>query len=365
MRITPVASDRLARVRQMFPEWTIDALYVTHAANRRWLSGFNGSAGQLLVTRDQAILSTDFRYWEAAQVQAPGFELHRHSRRDGEIARLIAGTGSTRIGLEARHVSLSEFKLLNSIQGISWISLDASLELFRKVKDDSEIEAIRAAAAIADRAMGLVNSLARPGISELALAWELEKRIRDRDGARMAFPIIVASGPNSALPHHQSGQRLLQSGDALIVDMGAEVNGYKSDLTRSFYMGEDPAGEYWRIYDLVLTAHSTALEGARPGISARQLDALGRDLIEGAGYGQAFGHGLGHGIGLEVHEDPFLSQRPQAETEILSTGNVITIEPGIYLPGWGGVRVEDLLLFGPTGAESLSQCPKTPLIPLS
>lgn len=359
------AERRLALVRGKLDQWEVDALFVSHAANRRWLSGFTGSAGHLLVTRQLAILATDFRYWDIAQAQAPDFELFKLIRRDDDLAKLIARAGTTRIGLEARHTSLSEFRQLNRIENVSWVALEKGLEQLRKVKDDSEVEAIRAAAAIADQAMSLVNRLARPGMSELVMAWELEKTMRDQHSSvRLAFPVTVASGPNSALPHHQSGERCLEAGDMLIVDMGAEVNGYKSDLTRSFYLGENLVDEYWPIYNLVLAAQSAVVGGARPGMNARQLDALGRDLIEEAGFGANFGHGMGHGIGLEIHEDPFLSQHAKSAEETLTAGSVFTVEPGIYLPGRGGVRIEDLLLLGQDGPETLSHSPKTPVIPL-
>ncbi len=186
--------------------------------------------------------------------------------------------------------------------------------------------------------------------------------MRNTGAEAMAFSIIVASGPNSALPHHHPGDRKLQAGDALIVDMGAQLNGYKSDLTRSFFLGAQPSEQFWRVYNLVLGAETAVLQQARPGMTAADIDALARDPITAAGHGDDFGHGLGHGVGLDIHEAPFLSSRGQ-ET-VIAPGMTATVEPGIYLPGWGGIRIEDLAVFTADRLTPLSHCPKDPVIPL-
>jgi len=260
---------------------------------------------------------------------------------------------------------VATMKELERAGDAAWVPLDHTVELMRSAKVEPEITSIKEAAAITDRAMTMVNELASTGISERALAWELEKQMRESGADAVAFPIIVASGPNSALPHHHPGDRELEHGDAIVIDMGAEVNGYKSDLTRSFYLGDRTDDRFQRIYSLVLKAHDAAIAVARPGMSSRQLDAAARELIDQAGHGADFGHGLGHGVGLEIHEAPSLSSRVSAESEILLEGMTVTIEPGIYLPGWGGIRIEDLILLTGDGCQLLSGCPYNPHIPIS
>jgi Xaa-Pro aminopeptidase len=232
------------------------------------------------------------------------------------------------------------------------------------VKTAVEIQKLRAAAAITDKAMAQVNQLARPGMTEKELAWALERQMREDGADGMAFPVIVASGPNSALPHHQTSNRRLQVGDVIIVDMGAELNGYKSDMTRSFYLGDEPTEKFWEIYNLVLAAHTAVFDQLRPGMTLRQIDSIARDLITAAGQSEHFGHGLGHGVGLDIHEAPFLSQRAPKEARI-QAGMTVTIEPGIYIPGWGGIRIEDFAWVTKNGLEQISHCPKTAVISLS
>lgn len=357
-----IHTERLTAVRQKLTQWNVDAVLITGASNRRWLSGFTGTNCQLLITPENAWLATDFRYYERARQEAPLFELfqHRRTRQDGR--RFFKQAGVQRIGLEAHDVTLAQAKELRSLRtGIQWVPLAETVEPLRAVKTPEEIEKLRAAAAITDKAMARVNHLARPGISEKELAWALEKQMREDGADGLAFPVIVASGPNSALPHHQTGERRLQAGDVIIVDMGAELDGYKSDMTRTFFLGE-PDAKFWEIYNLVLAAHKAVFDQLRPGMTLRQVDAIARDLITAAGYGSQFGHGLGHGVGLDIHEAPFFSQRAPAEARI-QAGMAVTIEPGVYLPGWGGVRIEDFALVTKNGLERISHCPKTAVIP--
>jgi Xaa-Pro aminopeptidase len=238
--------------------------------------------------------------------------------------------------------------------------LDQSVEPLRQIKSASEIEAIRAAAAITDQAMALVPQLVHPGINERELAWELEKTMRENGADAMAFPLIVAFGPNSALPHHQPSDRKLRVGEIVLVDMGAEFNGYKSDLTRTFFFGSAADEQFITVYDLVHSALLTAANNIGPEISSKEAHGLAMDVISDGGHREHFGHGLGHGVGLDIHEEPFLSATRPAQK--ISAGMVITIEPGIYLPGWGGVRIEDLVLVTETGVEAISKCPKVPHI---
>lgn len=360
-----IYAERLDAVRARLDAWEVAGVLISSPANRRWLSGFSGSAGQLLITPAKALLATDFRYYTQATQEAPTFELFKHQRRREDTVALFTAAGASRIGLESSHLPLKQAaQFAAAAPDVAWIPLDETLEPLRAVKSAAERAQIAAAAAITDQAMAQVNDLARPGMSERALAWELEKRLREAGAHSLAFPVIVASGPNSALPHHRPSERLLQAGDAIIVDMGATLNGYHSDLTRTFYLGSEPDGRFWEIYNLVSQAHAAPLAQMRPGMSAQAADALARDLINAAGHAEQFGHGLGHGVGLEVHEAPPLSQREESARVALTAGMVITVEPGIYIPGWGGVRIEDLIYLTESGPALLSLCPQTPLIPL-
>jgi Xaa-Pro aminopeptidase len=268
--------------------------------------------------------------------------------------------GAERIGLEANQITLSDAAKLESIANVTWVSLERPVEPLRQIKSANEIKAIRAAAAITDQAMALVPQLVHPGINERELAWKLEKTMRENGSDALAFPLIVAFGPNSALPHHQPGDRKLRFGEIVLVDMGAEFNGYKSDLTRTFFVGDEVDAQFLNIYSLVQSALRNASNNIQPGISSKDAYGLAMDVISDGDHREHFIHGLGHGVGLDIHEEPFLSARPPAVR--IDADMVITIEPGIYLPGWGGVRIEDLVLVTETGAEAISKCPKFPHI---
>lgn len=352
--------QRLTAIRNRFGDWEVDGLLISSEHNRRWLSGFTGSNGQLLITKDKALLATDFRYWEQAAAESPSFELFKHRRTDEDNAAFFAAAGVTVVGIEAQHTTLADQAKLDKIEDVVWDPLLETAESLRKIKSPQEIEIIRAAAAITDQAMSQVNAIAHPGMTERALAWKLEMLMREAGADGMAFDVIVASGPNAALPHHHPGSRQLQLGDTLIVDMGARLDGYHSDMTRTFYLGSEPDEPFWSVYHLVQEAQTAVLDHIKPGMNGKTVDALARDLIAAAGHSDHFGHGLGHGLGLFIHEDPFLS--PRTEKEILAPGIAITIEPGIYLPGWGGVRIEDLILITENGFDYLSHCPKEPVI---
>lgn len=361
--------ERLTAVRGRFAEWKIDGLLITSNNNYRWLSGFTGSNCTLLITADQALLGTDFRYWEQAEQQSPEFELVRMGSDEGlaTFTDMVKMSGSSALGLEGSQVSIVQYKTWQKataeIEGLKLISLGQTVEPLRLIKTDAELDKIRAAAAITDEVMGQVNTIAKVGMTEKALAWELEKRMRELGADGLAFDIIVAAGPNGALAHHRPSSRPLQQGDTIVIDMGAKLDGYHSDLTRSFHMGEaDPDDKFWAVYNLVLAAQKNALAEMRANMSGQAIDALARDVIDDAGHGEAFGHSLGHGVGLEIHENPRLSKLTKSE---IPAGSVVTVEPGVYLPGWGGIRIEDLVVLGTDGVEFLSHCPKNPIIPIS
>jgi Xaa-Pro aminopeptidase len=280
-------------------------------------------------------------------------------RRSDALAAHLRDAGVTRVAVEGEELTVSAFNKLEEIDGVEWTVLEKTVEPLRAIKADVELAQIRAAAKITDHAMTKVPYFAATGQTERELAWQLEKEMRESGADGIAFPVHVASGPNAALPHHLPGNRRLREGDSLIVDIGAKTGGYCSDLTRTFYLGSQPSEQFQKVYTTVLEAHTAALDAVRPGVTGQDVDAVARNLIADAGHGEHFGHGLGHGVGLVAHEDPRLTRN---SSQVLAPGMVTTVEPGIYLPNWGGVRIEDLVLVTENGVEFLSRCPKEPTI---
>ena len=360
-------NKRIESIRKKLIDWKVDGILITNLTNVRWASGFTGSAGTLAITADKALLGTDFRYWEQAASQAPDYELVKMGRTEGfvKIDGLAMMTEVDRLGFEASNMTVVAFhdlkKKCSDASELKLIPLNSRLESLRFVKSEMELDKIRAAAKITDGAMAAVNSLAKPGMTERALAWELEKHMRENGADGLAFDIIVASGPNGAMAHHHPGDRALQEGDTIIVDMGALLDGYHSDLTRTFFLGNAPDEQFKVVYDLVHTAQKNALNNMKADMTGREIDALAREVIADAGQGENFGHSLGHGVGLNIHEGPSLSS---VYTQEIPSGAVVSVEPGVYLSGWGGVRIEDLVVVTPNGFDFISHCPKTPIIPV-
>lgn len=357
MQNPSIFQERITAVRHKLAEWEVEGVLITNPSNRRWLSGFTGSNGQLLITADQALIATDFRYFVQVGREAPDFTLFKHQRTLEDTRGFLAAAQVGTVGVEAKHMTLAEMVELKQVENITWLSLPETLEPIRQVKTAVEIQTIQQAATITDEVMAQVPQIARVGMTEKEVAWELEKAMRQAGAEALAFDIIVASGPNSALPHHHPSDRRLQAGDALIVDMGAQVAGYKSDLTRSFYLGAKASVHYFELYHLVLRAQTAVFQNAKPGMNLKAVDALARDVFARAGHGEHFGHGLGHGLGLDIHEDPFFSPRA-SEEDTIEVGMIVTIEPGCYIPDYGGIRLEDLARMTPDGLVSLSHCPK-------
>lgn len=357
-----IFQERITAVRQQLAEWEVDGLLIGSPTNRRWLSGFTGSNGQLLITADKALIATDFRYFTQATREAPDFALFKHQRTLEDTRNFLAEADVQRVGIEAKHTTLEQMDDLVQVENVTWVGLAKTVEPLRMVKTAVEIQTIQKACAIVDSVMARVPEIAQLGLTEYAVAWELEKAMREAGAEALAFDIIVSGGSNSPLPHHHPGSRRLQAGDALIVDMGAQVDGYKSDLTRSFYLGEKASARYFELYQLVLQAQTAVFQHAKPGMSLKAVDALARDVFAQAGHAEHFGHGLGHGIGLDIHEDPFFSQRaPDKDT--VEVGMVVTIEPGCYLPEGIGIRLEETALMTENGLVPLTHCPKIPSIP--
>jgi len=315
----------------------------------------------LLISSDEALLGTDSRYWVQASSQAPDYTLQQFGRNmKEEWPGFLLRDKVIKIGIEAENVTLSQFSELQGIDGVEWVKLDGAVTPFREVKNKQEIEKIKVAAAMTDRAMEQVRFIIKPGMSERELAWKLEVLMRESGADGMAFPIIVASGPNGAMAHHTPSVRQIQAGEPIIIDMGAKVDGYNGDLTRTFFISSDPDPRFEEIYSIVLKAQKVAIAGLQAGITGEYANTLARDVIDGAGYGEKFGHSLGHGIGIDVHEGPRLSKL--AADQLIPSGAAVTIEPGIYIAGWGGVRIEDLMLVTDQGYEYISSCEKVPFI---
>lgn len=344
---------RQEAVRAVLKERELDALLVTAAPNIRYLSGFSGSAGMLLVTHDDAILVTDFRYASQAPQEvgdAARTLIERTSVWD-RLGRELAALSVARLGVEGAYLTLRDARRLAELGRFSIEQVEDAVEALRASKSAGEVAAIVRAVEVAQGALAAVLPAVHPGDRELDVAARLEAALRQRGSEWHPFPTIVASGPRAALPHARSTEREIAPGDWLLLDFGAQVDGYCADLTRTIVVGRRADSRQRDVYETVRRAQARAIGGIRQGMTGRDADALARDVIAGHGFGEAFGHSLGHGLGLEVHEAPRLS--PTAD-EPLPAGAVVTVEPGIYLPGWGGVRLEDDVHLGPDGPVCLS-----------
>ena len=333
-------NNRLNNLRKALVQNNIDAILVTQPENRRYLSGFDGSAGYLLITEKKALLATDFRYTEQASNQAPEFEIIMIKGKVSEwFPALVRDTVIKKLGFEADDISYSAYKQYSdTLAEVEIVPVTGMVENLRAVKEPAEIEYIEKAVAISDAAYNKVSGEIKAGMTEKQVAWEMEKSLRENGSEAVPFEIIVASGPNAALPHAKPTERVINPGETVVIDMGAKYRGYASDLSRTICVGE-PDDTFLKIYKIVLDAQEAAESIIRKGMTGHQADNAAREVIEKAGYGNLFGHSLGHGVGLAEHELPHLS--PNADGT-LEDGMVYTVEPGIYLSGWGGVRIEDM-----------------------
>jgi Xaa-Pro aminopeptidase len=350
----PTAADgRGARLAELLAERDLDQLFVTDLINVGYLTGFSGSNGACLVGPGERVFLTDFRYVERAEAElGEGWE-RPHAERD--LLPQAAGLMSGRVGYEDGELSVRRHrKLADAVgDGVELVPAGDLVEVLRAVKDAAELERIAAAGELADDVYRWAIERGLAGRTERDVARSLEARIREL-GAEPSFPPIVAAGANGALPHAEPSARSIPNGELVVLDMGARLEGYCSDCTRTFATG-DPGPEAREVYELVLGAQRQALAALRPGLGCREADAVSREPIAAAGHGEQYGHGLGHGVGLEVHEAPRLS--PSSDDE-LREGNVVTVEPGIYLPGRFGVRIEDLAVIEADGPRVLSGLPK-------
>ena len=331
----------------------LDGLLVTHLPNIRYLTGFTGSAGLLVIWPDRTTLIVDFRYAAQAPAEVGGSattEVDPSSLWD-RLARVLSGHPVELLGIEPHALTVRDAERVSAATRGRVVPTAGLVEALRVSKDPGEVAAIRAAAELAQQALAETLPAVKLGQSERDVAAMLESALRRRGSEWHPFPTIVASGPRSALPHAGTGDRRLARGDWLLLDFGAQVDGYCADLTRTVVVGAPPDERQEAIYRLVEAAQRRAIEHLRSGLTGREADALARDVIAARGFADAFGHSLGHGLGLEVHEAPRLSAT--ADTPI-PAGAVVTVEPGVYFPGWGGVRLEDDVYLGPAGPELLS-----------
>jgi Xaa-Pro aminopeptidase len=351
---------RIDNLRGQMSVKGVEAVWVSQPDNLVYLSGCEGLEGYLLITQDKAVLVTDFRYLEQAERQSPGFEIFRiQGRMAAWLPELFQHGGFKKLGFESSHLSFASYQLLCDILkkaglSIELVPFDGLIETIRMVKEAEEIDFIIRAARITGAALEHVEHMLCPGITEKALAWEIEKFMRDNGSQSVPFELIVAAGPNSALPHARPSDYAIKPGEPVVVDIGSKYRNYGSDMTRTFCIGEKD-DTFKRVYSTVLEAQMTAIAGIKAGMTGGEADAIARDVITRAGYADAFGHSLGHGIGLVTHENPRVGPN---SSDVLGEGMVFTIEPGIYISGWGGVRIEDDVVIENNMLRVISSAPK-------
>ncbi len=353
--------ERATQLAAQLPDKGLDALLISAPENRRYLSGFTGSAGYLLVTPERQVLFTDSRYTEQATNQSPHFEVIQMKAGLAWLLDTLKETGVSRVGFESDNMTVASYNRLvdalkedDKLEGASLIATSGITEELRILKDRDELKELQKAIDASDRAMELVCPAIEAGMTEREVAWRMEVAMREFGADNISFDTIVAAGPNGAMAHHHPTDTVIRAGEPIVIDMGAQIGGYCSDITRTVVVGE-PDEMFHKIYNIVLGAQLTAINTVRPGMTGEECDSLSRDVIAEAGYGDNFGHSLGHGVGLAVHENPRVSPRSD---DTLEPNMVFTVEPGIYLTGWGGVRIEDIVILGEEGATPLSKAGK-------
>lgn len=346
------SQDRLHDLREAMAGLDVDGFLVAGDENRFYISGFQGSAGWLLITESTSHLITDFRYTEQACDEAPCFDvvMQREDLASG-LKPILESAHVARLGFEEEHLTYRQYRRLRErIDGVEMVPFSGLVEGLRAIKDPDELENIRAAAGIAVGVMQATVGFLEVGRSEKDVSDRVEALMKEMGAQGPSFEPIVLSGPRSALPHGKPSRQRMSKGDMVLIDIGARYNCYCSDLTRTVVMGS-PGKREVDVLRVAVEAQAAGIDAIRPGVTGKEVDQAARNVIGRWGYADRFGHGLGHGLGLAVHENPRLS--PHAE-QVLEAGMVVTVEPGIYIPGWGGVRVEDMVLVTESGAEVLT-----------
>jgi Xaa-Pro aminopeptidase len=352
--------ERLQKLRSWATEKRLDALLISQPENLRYLSEFTDSSGWLLISGRNAILATDFIHLQQAKVESPGFEIIQIKQELADwLPGLVSDLGWHKLGFEANVISYDSYHKLSEAIKTKQISVElipttGIVEQLRSTKEPEELRFITKAVELADAVFEQAKAIICPGITEKDIAWEIEKNLRQEGSEGIPFEIIVASGPNSALPHARPTEKTICPGEPVLIDMGARISGYCSDLSRTLFLGKADT-TFREIYRIVLRAQAAAIEGVESGMDAAQVDRLARSIIEQAGYRDAFGHGLGHGVGLAVHEFPRLGL---SSSDSLADGMIFTAEPGIYLAGQGGVRIEDMVVLENGRARVLTRASK-------
>ncbi|KEF37421.1 Xaa-Pro aminopeptidase [Schinkia azotoformans MEV2011] len=352
--------DRLKKVRDKFNELGIDGLLVTNSKNRRYMTGFTGSAGIVIISPTKAVFITDFRYVEQAKNQVQNYEIVQHKGPvHEEVARLVKELGIQHLGFEQDEMTFGTFKIYENAVSANMVPISGVIEKLRLIKTDEELQILKEAASVADQAFEHIIKVIKPGVNELEISNELEFFMRKKGATSSSFDTIVASGFRSALPHGVASDKVIKAGELVTLDFGAYYKGYCSDITRTVGIGDIKNDQLKTIYDIVLQAQLLGMNGIKAGMTGKQADALTRDYISAKGYGDYFGHSTGHGIGLDIHEGPALSVKSDT---ILEPGMVVTVEPGIYLEGVGGVRIEDDIVITKDGNIALTHSPKELLL---
>ena len=352
--------NKIKKLKNLIKEKELDAIMITSKKNRFYFSKFTGTAGTIIVTNNKNYFITDFRYTDQAKEQAEGFEIIEiNKNKNKNLINFLNDYNLNKIGFEDEDLSYKHFQKLKEIDSKKkYFLLSDEINGFRKIKDAEEIDTIKKAIRITDEAFNKIIKFIKPGMKEREVAAELEYYLRKLGGEGPSFDFIIASGKRSALPHGVASDKIIEIGDFIVLDFGTYYKGYCSDMTRTIVVGE-PDEKQIEIYNIVLKAHLEVLDKIKPGMTGQQADQIGREIIEEAGYGDNFGHELGHGLGIELHEEPRLSK---TSNEILKQGMIITDEPGIYIPDWGGVRIEDDLVVTDEGCESLNRSNKELMI---
>lgn len=349
---------KINKLRKVMNQKGLEAVVILSPYNRRYLSGFTGTSGSLLITQDKSLLITDFRYIQQANDQAQDFEvINQEGPMLGKINELIKEDQYKNVGVETHLITYNEYQALNT-DAVELSSIEGVIETIRMIKDEFEIKQIQKAADIVDETYEHILKWVKPGMTENEVNNEMEMFMRRKGATCSSFDTIVASGYRGALPHGVASNKVIEEGDMITLDFGALYEGYVSDVTRTFAIGE-PKEEMKKIYNIVLEAQLSALEQIKPGMTGKEADTIARDVIKSYGYGEQFGHSLGHGIGLEVHEGPALSQKSDI---VLEENMCITLEPGIYVDGLGGVRIEDDVLVTKNGLQRFTKSSKDLII---
>ncbi|NBI27787.1 M24 family metallopeptidase [Chengkuizengella marina] len=353
--------EKIKQLRTQLSNLGIDAFLITNPQNRFYFTGFTGTAGIALITETDTIFLTDYRYVEQARVQTKNFDVIKYQDRNSlfvEVPEVINNLGIKRLGFEQEDMTFSVYSKYNEAIHAEMIPTEDVIESFRTIKSSQEIELLKSSAKIADSAFEYILGFIRPGITELEISNELENRMRQLGASSSSFDIIIASGTRGAMPHGVATDKVIENGELITLDFGAVYNGYISDITRTISVGT-PTDEMRNIYNIVLEAQVRSVEAMQPGIHGKDLDAISRNYINIKGYGPYCGNSAGHGIGLNLWEEPFLSPKSSLT---LKSGMVATMEPGIYIPGVGGVRIEDDVLITENGKEVLTHSPKELII---